>query len=125
MGLTGLISSLLGLIQTAMNSSVEAYFAWNFLVLLISLIAFLLVEILDRRGGSVMQDVWMVQSLDDRQNNLAYGINGEDKNSDPQDIGEKARPRKWQWDLVNQFFNCFLYYLLLGSIPYAVDSYTD
>lgn len=128
MGLTGLISSLLGIIQTIYSISVQNYFIFNALILVYSLLSFLVVIYLSKRRDnstptelSKIDDCLINSNIQDKE-----FIDDEDNKSENFEITEIQKLSKSSHFLIaSQLINCFIYYLLLGVVPYAVDEFEN
>ena len=124
MGLTGLVSSILGILQTLLGFSVEAYFVMNAVILIFSFMSFGVVMLYNhwQRKNSVPATL-----IDDSLTLESESPEEETINSDTPPLYNAIEPLSKESHMLCgvQCVNCFIYYLLLGVIPYSVNQFEN
>mmetsp|Transcript_36631 Transcript_36631/g.62903 ORF Transcript_36631/g.62903 Transcript_36631/m.62903 type:complete len:411 (+) Transcript_36631:55-1287(+) len=127
MGFTGLVSSLLGIFQNIVSFSIVTFFLWNTVIILLSLLAFIIVLFLKYQGSLKPSSV---AEISNEEKDFVccepeISINGDILYVDELDNTKKSINNISIFLMICQLVNCFIYYFLLGAIPYAVDDYEN
>jgi len=136
MGFTGLIASLLGILQQQFDISVSGYFGLNTLILVCSCACF--IGTLWKGFKPLSTDPIINVDPEDvvvtlSQKTLSQTLpSGETQQTQPEpprvsnSYGHCLTVNYTSWILIlNQFSICFMYYFLLGLIPYSVAYLSD